>query len=93
MKLAIGQNPFPLLKDENWTDLPEHVDLSKKFSNIEKRFFDIIKQRVESGTMKIGVAHSMLMAGVYAKNTDKRLIECGFNDRELVEHEEKARKH
>ena len=37
--------------------------------------------------MKIGVAHSMLMAGVYAKNTDKRLIECGFNNRELVEHE------
>ena len=28
----------------------------------------------------------MLMAGVYAKNTDKRLIECGFNNREL-EHE------
>ena len=37
--------------------------------------------------MKIGVAHSMLMAGVYAKNTDKRLIECGFNNRELVAHE------
>ena len=37
--------------------------------------------------MKIGVAHSMLMAGVYAKNTDKKLTQCGFNNRELVEHE------
>ncbi len=37
--------------------------------------------------MKIGVAHSMLMAGVYAENTDKRLVDCGFNNRDLVEHE------
>ena len=37
--------------------------------------------------MKIGVAHSMLMAGVYAKNTDEKLVKCGFNNRELVEHE------
>ena len=87
IEISYWANPFPLLKDENWADLPEHVDLSKKFSDIEKKFFDIIKQRVESGKMKIGVAHSMLMAGVYAKNTDKRLIECGFNNRELVEHE------
>ena len=37
--------------------------------------------------MKIGVAHSMLMAGVYFKNTDQKLAECGFNEREMVEHE------
>ena len=37
--------------------------------------------------MKIGVAHSMLMAGVYAENTDERLNKCGFYNRDLVEHE------
>ena len=55
--------------------------------NIEKKFFNIIKKRVSSGKMKIGVAHSMLMAGVYAKNTDERLNSCGFYNRDLVEHE------
>ena len=37
--------------------------------------------------MKIGVAHSMLMAGVYSKNTDDKLSKCGFNNRDLVEHQ------
>ena len=37
--------------------------------------------------MKIGVAHSMLMAGVYAKNTDSKLTKYGFDDREQVEHQ------
>ncbi len=87
VEISYWANPFPLLKDKNWDDLPEHIDLSKKFKNIEKKFFDIIKYRVESGKMKIGVAHSMLMAGVYAKNTDDRLNKCGFNNREMVEHE------
>ncbi len=87
IEISYWANPFPLLKDENWDDLPEHIDLSEKFSNIEKKFFNIIKKRVQSGAMKIGVAHSMLMAGVYAKNTDERLNKCGFNNRELVEHE------
>ena len=54
---------------------------------IKIMFFDNIKSRVKSGKMKIGVAHSMLMAGVYFKNTDKKLAECGFNDREMVEHQ------
>ncbi len=87
VEISYWANPFPLLKDKNWDDLPEHVDLSEKFKNIEKKFFEIIKNRVESGKMKIGVAHSMLMAGVYAKNTDERLSNCGFNNREMVEHE------
>ncbi len=87
IEISYWANPFPLLKDENWDDLPEHTDLSEKFSNIEKKFFNIIKKRVESGSMRIGVAHSMLMAGVYANNTDERLTKCGFNDRDLVEHE------
>ncbi len=87
VEISYWANPFPLLKDKNWDDLPEHVDLSEKFKNIEKKFFEIIKNRVESGKMKIGVAHSMLMAGVYAKNTDERLSRCGFKNREMVEHE------
>ena len=37
--------------------------------------------------MKIGVAHSMLMAGVYSKNTDDKLKKHGFSNRDLVEHE------
>ena len=78
VEISYWANPFPLLKDEEWNDLPEHVDLSEKFMNIEKKFFNIIKKRVSSGKMKIGVAHSMLMAGVYAKNTDERLNSCGF---------------
>ena len=87
VEISYWANPFPLLKDENWNDLPEHTDLSEKFKVIEKKFFDIIRKRVNSGEMKIGVAHSMLMAGVYAENTDKRLVDCGFNNRDLVEHE------
>lgn len=87
VEISYWANPFPLLKDENWNDLPEHIDLSEKFKVIEKKFFDIIRKRVNSGEMKIGVAHSMLMAGVYAENTDKRLVDCGFNNRDLVEHE------
>ncbi len=87
IEISYWANPFPLLKDENWKDLPEHEKLSEMFSNIENKFFNIIKKRVRSGEMKIGVAHSMLMAGVYAKNTDKKLTQCGFNNRELVEHE------
>ncbi len=87
IEISYWANPFPLLKDENWEDLPEHVELSEKFMAIEKKFFNIIKERVDSGKMKIGVAHSMLMAGVYARNTDEKLNNCGFNNRELVEHE------
>ena len=65
IEISYWANPFPLLKDENWVDLPEHIDLSKKFSDIEKKFFDIIKQRVESGKMKIGVAHMLSLRKKY----------------------------
>ena len=37
--------------------------------------------------MKIGVAHSMLMAGVYSKNTDEEIAKCGFDNRDMVEHQ------
>ena len=38
VEISYWANPFPLLKDENGIDLPEHVDLSEKFMNIEKSF-------------------------------------------------------
>ena len=87
VEISYWANPFPLLKDTNWNDLPEHKDLSEKFENIENKFFDVIKKRVASGKMKIGVAHSMLMAGVYSKNSDLKLAKYGFKNRDLVEHE------
>ncbi len=86
VEISYWANPFPLLKDNDWNALPEHKDLLEKFEVIEKKFFDNIKRRVNSGKMKIGVAHSMLMAGVYYENTDEKLAEHGFVDREMVEH-------
>ena len=29
VEISYWANPFPLLKDEDWNDLPEHIDLSK----------------------------------------------------------------
>ena len=52
----------------------------------QKRFFDNFKQRVSDGKMKIGVAHSMLMAGVYKESSDDVLKKGGFSEREMVEH-------
>ena len=78
VEISYWANPFPLLKDKNWVDLPQHSDLSYKFKKIEEKFIKSIKKRVESGQMKIGVAHSMLMAGVYSKNTTKKLKKPWF---------------
>lgn len=87
VEISYWANPFPLLKDKDWKTLPEHKDLYQKFEKIEQKFFDSIKKRVKAGHMKIGIAHSMLMAGVYEKNTDSALKKNGFNNRDMVEHE------
>jgi len=87
VEISYWANPFPLLKDKDWKTLPEHKDLYQKFEKIEQKFFDSIKKRVKAGHMKIGIAHSMLMAGVYEKNTDSELKKNGFNNRDMVEHE------
>jgi hypothetical protein len=87
VEISYWANPFPLLKDKDWKTLPEHKDLYHKFEKIEQKFFDSIKKRVKAGHMKIGIAHSMLMAGVYEKNTDSELKKNGFNNRDMVEHE------
>ena len=86
VEISYWANPFPLLKDDNWNDLPEHKDLCDKFEKIEERFFKNFNKRVDKGEMKIGVAHSMLMAGVYKESTDEVLKNGGFDDRNLVEH-------
>jgi hypothetical protein len=39
VEISYWANPFPLLKDDNWNDLPEHKDLCDKFEKIEERFF------------------------------------------------------
>jgi hypothetical protein len=87
VEISYWANPFPLLKDKEWKDLPQHADLCDKFEKIEKKFWDNFKSRAKEGKMKIGLAHSMLMAGVYKDSSDELLKECGFEDREMVEHE------
>jgi len=86
VEISYWANPFPLLKDKEWKVLPEHADMCEKFEKIEKRFFDNFEKRVSEGKMKIGVAHSMLMAGVYKESTDDILKKGGFSERDMVEH-------
>ena len=87
VEISYWANPFPLLKDKEWNDLPQHKDLCERFEKIEQKFWSNFKDRAMKGKMKIGLAHSMLMAGVYKDSSDKLLKECGFEDRDLVEHE------
>ena len=87
VEISYWANPFPLLKEKDGTIITNHEELYEKFEKIEKEFFGIVRERVKQGKMKIGVAHSMLMAGVYKKSSDKILKECGFEDRAMVEHE------
>ena len=44
VEISYWANPFPLLKDENWNDLPEHIDLSEKFKVIEKSFLILLEK-------------------------------------------------
>ncbi len=87
VEISYWANPFPLLKDKEWKDLPQHADLCEKFEKIEEKFWNNFTTRAGKGKMKIGLAHSMLMAGVYKESSDDLLKECGFEDRDMVEHE------
>ena len=86
VEISYWTNPFPLLKDKDWKVLPEHTDICEKFEEIETKFWNNFKSRVKEGKMQIGLAHSMLMAGVYKESSDELLEKCGFDSRELVEH-------
>ena len=87
VEISYWANPFPLLKENNGSLVKNHEDLYEKFEKIESEFLENIKNRVKNGNMKIGVAHSMLMAGVYKESSDDLLKKCGFDDRDMVEHE------
>ena len=76
-------NPFPLLRDNDGTIL--HPDLYEKFSITEAGFIGDLKALVARDEIKVGVAHSQLMAGVYAGNSDEDLARCGYANRDEVE--------
>lgn len=76
-------NPFPLLMDEHDNIL--HPDLYTKFSENEGFLLEATKVLVERNEMKIGVAYSQLMAGVYCENSDEDIVRCGYKDRDEVE--------
>ncbi len=78
-------NPFPLLKENDGSII--HPELFEKFSENEKGFIGDMNILINRGELKVGVAHSQLMAGVYEGNSDDDLKRCGFTDREQVEQE------
>ncbi len=78
-------NPFPLLRDNDGRIL--HPELFKVFSENEKGFIGDMNILINRNELKVGVAHSQLMAGVYEGNSNEDLIRCGFTDREQVEQE------
>ena len=49
------------------------------------RFIGDLKALVHRGEIRVGVAHSQLMAGVYAGNSDEDLARCGYSNRDEVE--------
>ena len=78
-------NPFPLLRENDGTVI--HLELNKKFTENEKGFIGDMNILINRGELKVGVAHSQLMAGVYEGNTDEDIKRCGFSDRDNVEQE------
>ena len=85
VEISYWANPFPLLKDNDGTIL--HKDLYEKYTDTEEQLISDIEKLVQRGDMEVGVAYSMLMAGVYEGNTDEKVIECGFKNREEIEQE------
>jgi hypothetical protein len=78
-------NPFPLLKDNQGKIL--HPALYEKFTENEKGFVGDMNILIRRGELKVGVACSQLMAGVYEGNSDADLTRCGFSSRDNVEQE------
>ena len=84
-EISYWANPFPLLKDNDGSIL--HKNLLEKYTETEQELISSIEKLVKKDEMSIGVAYSMLMAGVYEGNTDEQIAECGFNNREEIEQE------
>lgn len=78
-------NPFPLLKANDGTVL--HPALYEKFSQNEKGFIGDMNILINRGELKVGVAYSQLMAGVYEGNSDDDIKACGFKKRIDIEQE------
>lgn len=76
-------NPFPLLQDPQGAVL--HPDLHAIFQDTEDRFIKVFERLVARGEMRLGVAHSQLMAGAAADNSDADIAAAGFPNRESVE--------
>ncbi len=76
-------NPFPLLRDSDEKAL--HPDLYEQYLENESRFIAAAKTLVEEKSLRLGVAFSQLMAGVYSENSDEDLTRCGYQDRDQVE--------
>ena len=76
-------NPFPLLIDNDGSVL--HPTLLDQFSKNENIFIEDMGKLIKNGELKMGVAHSQLMAGVYENNNDEDLARCGFSNRDDVE--------
>jgi hypothetical protein len=84
-EISYWANPFPLLKEGDNKII--HKELYEKFRDTEANLISDIEKLVAKGEMSIGVAYSQLMAGVYEKNSDQQIKDCGFNNREEIEQE------
>ncbi len=76
-------NPFPTLVDNAGEVL--HEDLYELFSETEATFIKDIDALIERREMRIGVAYSQLMSGVYEGTSDDDVTRCGFANREEIE--------
>ncbi len=76
-------NPFPLLQNPQGVIL--HPELHAIFQDSEDRFIKAFERLAARGEMRLGVAHSQLMAGVAADNSDADIAAAGFPNREAVE--------
>ncbi len=76
-------NPFPLLQDPQGDIL--HPELHAIFQDSEDRFIKVFERLEARGEMRLGVAHSQLMAGAAADNSDADIVAAGFSNREAVE--------
>ena len=84
-EISYWANPFPLLVDNDGKIL--HKELYEKYTNTEEELVSVIEKLVSKGEMEIGVAYSMLMAGVYEGNSDDDVVACKYKNREEIEQE------
>lgn len=78
-------NPFPMLKLLDGEIL--HPDLYEQFQQNETRFINATKPLLEKKELLLGVAHSQLMAGAAACNSDEDIERCGYASRDDLEHQ------